>query len=1446
MGSIDVPQFMRDKMKKSLTTETKSGGENAIDIPDFIKKKGSTEADGVDLNNGTSKTSPSSSPLPLPSKNQSEEGFKYDRNPFGVDEVVENRPIVSVSGIKIPYDTPIPNDNKNSLILAKELQERINSKTYSNDDVNTIAKAKDWSIPAAKAYMDGNIGTGTVINFNDAKNKQKEQLGLLVAKANRDLGINDDYNQVLATPELAGAYINKIEKLYDDKSASQKKVVVDKELSAKRGGSTASAFSTLGAAGKIDVDTEKNESINKNAAQQIKGIVGDNIIEQIKDDPTLSYDQKVRKIYSLSDSKEQKNVSKSIADIQAPVLPQDPLFNLLNKGDDEKIDLLNSSKAAIEYKLNQSLKQKMDYNNALKTSIIEEYNSKASQGKVPDEDIVNYKKRIDDIESENASIGKEYVTDKELEKKYPVLFKGQLVNKINEFNAIRSGNVKGYQDDNYSGLDIFDFLKNNGYDINDQRVADVIASSDFKDYNFFGNPTKNALDVFTNSAKSIGDVTGIRTEADISADKIHDQLYPTQVGDKEEYKLTDKAKLFQNIGNTTGQLLGQGLMQTATMGAGRMAGLTRLGAEKGAFWLSGALPSYDQAYKDAGDFIDNKAGKMAYAGLIAWSNSASEGIFDDSKIFKIAGVNDIIADISKRVGEKGFTEEIAKNLLDKAKNKVLEYGKHVGINVGQETFEEVVTQNFEDALRYISGDPNANMANAIENATNTAIQTATGMSAIGLVGGYKDMKREKNVSPRMTIYNAALYHDQAIDAINKGFEQKLYDNDERNEKIQTINTAKDAIGILNTTEKVTGVKLGRNEKAVYVANLTAEALLTKQLKDINTKEGVVDTLLRSNVEERISNLQNQRNQLLKGDVSIDDDGSIIDNIKNKTNEKDTNKSDQAGEPGQTSKSSETDQVVKADKADETNPVLSDFVDKISSGEKLTSPEDLQFYENNKTEIEAELKKRTDASLTQKQKPKRNATTITQEGQQQADNTASGEQKHTSVDEGQQQQTGEQAAQQTADISNQPVGSEQKPTTKKELVETVKGLSKNLINDNFSDEENFKFLKDQSISAPASLNNSLKGNEELTTDLIATNGKADIEKAIEYQQERLKGENVSATEIEEVDKHIQLLEKGLEKRNNKPKVKVNAIVETVNTPSTEQQPSNQKIKSSWESNIEALVHPETGLAAVTKKILEEQQPLKDVFLKRNGLTVEDYRKLSDAEKEDIQQKWVKSDEFKTLGKQQPSNLDRGSSNSKGDVITFENAKEGDLINHNGQNVEVVGRGKSRGGTDIVEVKKAKRSKSEIREAAIQNVVNRKLHEYNGRKVSMEQFNQDFAPEIRDEIEKETALSNSATSTYTIDAEQWNNEVKTSDKQQPSNVGNDNEGDNKVLNEKADIGELDFIKNDDLPKEEVDVMRNGKIIGAKKVTNQEHLDRQNKIREDFEKLKKLLDCLTGKKG
>ena len=74
---------------------------------------------------------------------------------------------------------------------------------------------------------------------------------------------------------------------------------------------------------------------------------------------------------------------------------------------------------------------------------------------------------------------------------------------------------------------------------------------------------------------------------------------------------------------------------------------------------------------------------------------------------------------------------------------------------------------------------------------------------------------------------------------------------------------------------------------------------------------------------------------------------------------------------------------------------------------------------------------------------------------------------------------------------------------------------------------------------------------------------------------------------------------------------------------------EKIQPAWESNIQALVNPETGLAATVRNILEAQKPYKDAFLKRIGLSLEEYHALDKKGKDKIHGQWVKSKEFEHL-------------------------------------------------------------------------------------------------------------------------------------------------------------------------------------------------------------------------
>jgi hypothetical protein len=118
------------------------------------------------------------------------------------------------------------------------------------------------------------------------------------------------------------------------------------------------------------------------------------------------------------------------------------------------------------------------------------------------------------------------------------------------------------------------------------------------------------------------------------------------------------------------------------------------------------------------------------------------------------------------------------------------------------------------------------------------------------------------------------------------------------------------------------------------------------------------------------------------------------------------------------------------------------------------------------------------------------------------------------------------------------------------------------------------------------------------------------------------------------------------------------------------------------------------------------------------------------------------------------------------ITFENAKEGDVVLQAGKPVTVVGRTKSRAGRDVIEVREAPRTKDEIKQTALQNVFNRVASQYGNRRVTWADIEANHPVEVRKAIDDETALERSRTATFTIDAEQWANEVTSENESQPA--------------------------------------------------------------------------------
>lgn len=161
----------------------------------------------------------------------------------------------------------------------------------------------------------------------------------------------------------------------------------------------------------------------------------------------------------------------------------------------------------------------------------------------------------------------------------------------------------------------------------------------------------------------------------------------------------------------------------------------------------------------------------------------------------------------------------------------------------------------------------------------------------------------------------------------------------------------------------------------------------------------------------------------------------------------------------------------------------------------------------------------------------------------------------------------------------------------EKVYSKKGQINNLL-DPEKKEESVSMLKDQALTTPNNLNDKLGKDEGLTTDLIAANSPQDIQKSIDQFQDQLKQDGNTEQQISEIDKHLSLLDKGLDKAN----ILNSKNQENVNKKSSQESggESSQKISSEKSDEIDdekrnveknqtgAVETTETNAAPLTKE------------------------------------------------------------------------------------------------------------------------------------------------------------------------------------------------------------------------------------------------------------------------
>lgn len=867
------------------------------------------------LKNGITEPSQSKSPSPLPSveggsgnsetKLQSPFSFydketpqkKVDGEPFGVfkeqKEVTEvdaeipkkstkqdprfkfglpKQPSIIVNGEEKPITIPAPYDVDGAI---KQYQSEIDNKTPSQELIDGYSSANKVSKGVSTLLLNGKVKRAKALDILEKEQQQSQVINNLADNISKETGVDIDVNS-LTDMDYSIQKLDSIKAFYESKMQEE----MDKantDIAKKMEGYNAPGglvtYKSL-----LDRATGEISNRYNTKIQQAKNIFASKVVNSINNDKNLlSKLDKINALIKIKYKEQQEQIDNS-GGMSWSYNIFKPLSTPKPKIDDE----LLVYKGRAEVDLNNDAKYEMYKLNAEYEALNEEIIERTNNGKVslPKEEYDLIRSKVSSLKNKAEQLNASIVDDAELESKYPILKKEKIVGVLNDYYALTSGNVHTEDGEKVPKFNISkeSYLIQNGINPTDPMVDD--AEDYVKDYSTLGlgKLVKGFTGVFKSSGKSLLDLTPLRTTADMVSEKISDELMPSEEQESDVYKLNTFPKIMHNINSTTGQVVGQAVLQRATMGLGKAAGMSTKVAETVAFGLGGALPSFDDAYKESLDFIPNNvAGRFAYSTIVAGLNAITEKIFPDAKVLdKIPGIKNSIVDIAQNISKNGAMSSVDKSAFKDIVKKIAVFSKEYGKETAQEVAEEGITSAGTDLLKYISGDKTIDLQQALKNLKETTIQTATGMPLVAGFGAYKSIKKDKVLSNQQRLYNAALYIDESTDAINKGFKEGKYDEKERNEKMQILNTAVDALNNLKTAEKATNTTLSPGKRAVYVSNLTAEAIAKKELKELeasDTKDDVVINKLKSKIE----NLQNQRNELFDNKLSINKDGSVTDN-----------------------------------------------------------------------------------------------------------------------------------------------------------------------------------------------------------------------------------------------------------------------------------------------------------------------------------------------------------------------------------------------------------------------------------------------------------------------------------------------------------------------------------------------------------------------------------------
>lgn len=437
--------------------------------------------------------------------------------------------------------------------------------------------------------------------------------------------------------------------------------------------------------------------------------------------------------------------------------------------------------------------------------------------------------------------------------------------------------------------------------------------------------TRSFYNAFEKSAvgtgKSIGDITGLRTEGDQASDALNQEIETSRnrapgqsptaqaqlayLNDKAtKEKLTqpelDFKKRLENyvgvrnnwskfkdgVGDLTGQVVqialltkgigaAGGLLATSGAEGGLLGGLTRsaLGAalsnETTGLIVSGYLNSYDNYKQQATQLMpgeDQAADRDAYAKIMASVEGASELIFRDTKILKAftRNVAPAAREITQRLINGEITQQIAREEFQAGLQKYLKpFAKSFVKAEVSEGFEEGIVDVAQGIAESAFAGTNFEAAKVGKQAVNTFLTTmlySPLVSGMAAHGAYRQ-NRSQNAFMKSAILSMAVNPAEYLKSVEDLQLDNSITQQEANDKIQLIKSANKYLTELPASRPVT-TKVGELETTTQVP-LDYPQVTSYLVHRMN--EGIIEEKLQSTTDPIV---QQQLNKDLKRSQEI--------------------------------------------------------------------------------------------------------------------------------------------------------------------------------------------------------------------------------------------------------------------------------------------------------------------------------------------------------------------------------------------------------------------------------------------------------------------------------------------------------------------------------------------------------------------------------------------------